>query len=674
MRLLLLLAPLLLAAPLVLAAAPPARPGLPDGAAERAVAALVAKHGPAQEARIRRGVSQVAERWWPQDGDEAAFQALVAESFLASPADLDAMAARLEAVLEQVDGHLHEVSRVLSEPMHLDTGPVRPWDQRLADLSLQTHVAPDLFATKVAFLALLNFPVHTLSDRLSQGASWDRATWARSRMMDRFAARIPAEVGQEVTRAFNAAEQYIADYNIFMGRLVAEDGAKPFPADLKLITHWGLRDELKSHYGQGDEGLRRQRMIQKVMERIVRSEVPACVIDSDAHEWAPFANRASGSCGPEPDTRYARILEIFRAVRRADPYNPVAPTFLRARFEQDRQIPEAEVEALLVSILESPEVRDIAKLVAARVGRPLEPFDIWYSGFKPGRGTSEAELDQVVRGKYPTVAAFQADLPRILRELGFAPERAEWLAARIAVDPSRGAGHAMGAVRREDKAHLRTRIPREGMNYKGWNIAIHELGHNVEQVFSLNAVDHWFLAGVPNNAFTEALAFVFQQRDLELLGLASPGVEAQRLEALDDVWGAYEIGGVALVDMRVWRWMYDHPDATPAQLKEATLAAAREVWNRWYAPVLGAKDVELLAVYSHMVSNGLYLPDYPIGHVIASQLAASFRKGDFGREFERVTRQGRLTPEAWMRGAVGAPVSAQAMLAEARKALDAGTR
>jgi oligoendopeptidase F len=212
------------------------------------------------------------------------------------------------------------------------------------------------------------------------------------------------------------------------------------------------------------------------------------------------------------------------------------------------------------------------------------------------------------------------------------------------------------------------------MNYKGYNIAIHEMGHNVEQVFSLNGIDHWFLNGVPNNAFTEALAFVFQGRDLELLGLASPSEEANRLEALDDVWGAYEIGGVALVDMRMWRWMYAHPEATPAELKRAVRGIARDVWNKWYAPVLGRKDVELLAVYSHMVSNGLYLPDYPLGHVIASQLARAFREGDFGRDFERVCRQGRLTPDAWMKGAVGASLSSQAMLAEARRALSAGTR
>ena len=60
-------------------------------------------------------------------------------------------------------------------------------------------------------------------------------------------------------------------------------------------------------------------------------------------------------------------------------------------------------------------------------------------------------------------------------------------------------------ARREDRAHLRTRVPQGGMDYKGYNVAMHELGHNVEQVFSLYEVDHTLLAGVPNNAFTEAL-------------------------------------------------------------------------------------------------------------------------------------------------------------------------
>ena len=72
-----------------------------------------------------------------------------------------------------------------------------------------------------------------------------------------------------------------------------------------------------------------------------------------------------------------------------------------------------------------------------------------------------------------------------------------------------------------------------------------------------------------------------------------------------------------------------------------------------------------------MIAYALYLPDYPVGHIIAFQIADKLRQGDFGEGFESMCRQGRLTPDAWMRGAVGRPVSAEALLSEARVALAA---
>src|SRR5512140_3577296 len=129
---------------------------------------------------------------------------------------------------------------------------------------------------------------------------------------------------------------------------------------------------------------------------------------------------------------------------------------------------------------------------------------------------------------------------------------------------------------RSAPAHLRTRVEPTGMNYKGYNIAVHEMGHNVEQTFSLNDNDHSLLQGVPNTAFTEARAFVFQGHDLELLGLTKPDAQSEAMKTLNDFWGTYEIAGVALVDMGVWHWMYDHPHATPAELKAATIGIAKE--------------------------------------------------------------------------------------------------
>jgi oligoendopeptidase F len=208
------------------------------------------------------------------------------------------------------------------------------------------------------------------------------------------------------------------------------------------------------------------------------------------------------------------------------------------------------------------------------------------------------------------------------------------------------------------------------MTYKGFNIAVHEMGHNVEQTFSLNDVDYNLLQGVPNTAMTEAFAFVFQGRDLELLGLAAPDAESEAMKTLNDFWITCEISGVALVDIAVWHWMYDHPDATPKALRDATLEIAKDIWNRYYAPVFGKRDVVLLAVYSHMIESFLYLPDYPIGHMIAHQIEEQMKKaGAIGPEFERMAKMGRVTPDLWMEHATGKPVGPEALLQAAETAL-----
>jgi len=227
----------------------------------------------------------------------------------------------------------------------------------------------------------------------------------------------------------------------------------------------------------------------------------------------------------------------------------------------------------------------------------------------------------------------------------------------------------MGAGRRSDKAHLRTRVPEGGMNYKGFNIAIHELGHNVEQVLSLNRVDHTLLEGVPNTAFTEAFAFVFQKRDLELLGLAEEDENRKHLDALNQIWSTGEIAGVALVDMAVWRWMYDHSEATAAELKTAVIQIARDVWNEYFYPVLGHKDAPILAIYSHMIDGGMYLPDYPIGHIIQFQIEEYIMDKNLAKEMERMCVQGSIIPTLWIRQAVDENLSVQPMLKAVVKAL-----
>jgi len=641
---------------------------------------LVAKYGQSRRAQIDRGLHQVMEYWRPQDGDAATFEEFVRANFAGDQTTLDSMFNRFERLLEQIDGHMHEINREFRQQADLDLGPVLPFDQAFAGYDPSAHLLDDFFENKLAFTVLLNFPLTTLHQRLTEGPKWTRRQWAEARLAQRFSKRIPAEVNLAIAQAASDSDQYIAQYNIWMGQLLSNDGKRLFPADMRLLSHWNLRDQIKADYADPQNGLPRQRMIQQVMERIVTQTIPQSVINNPALLWNPYTNAVQAaeegknpgnvSIAPEPNTRYAMLLKTFLAAKKADPYSPTAPTLIARRFDEDREIPEDRVRAMLEDVVSSPLVPKVAKLIQSRLGRPLEPFDIWYDGFRPRGSRTEAELDAIVSKKYPTPEAYQKDIPNLLMRLGFRPEKAQYLASHIVVDPARGSGHAMGASMRSEKAHLRTRVEKTGMNYKGFNIAVHEMGHNVEQTFSLDEVDHTLLQGVPNTAFTEALAFVFQGHDLELLGLAAPDAKTEALKSLSDFWATYEISGVALVDMAVWHWMYDHPSAPPAQLKEATLEISKDIWNRYYAPVFGKKDVVLLGVYSHMIDSFLYLPDYPVGHLIAHQIEEQMKKaGSIGPEFERMAKMGDVTPDLWMGNATGKPVGADALLSATENAL-----
>lgn len=642
------------------------------------VAKLVAKHGPAHESRIRQGVKQVALFWREGDGSASDFEAFCLEHFISDADQIAACRARFQQAFEALWGHEVALTRTLREPLDLDMGPILPVDLLFGALNPFDHLSEDLFGSRVAFVALLNFPLLTAQELATLDHEPTREEWVSLRLAQVFSLRIPGELKQEVTRATTLADHYIANYNIHTSKLRAPTGDYPFPDGPKLISHWGLRDHIKALYADATGNLQRQRILRKVMERIVLQEIPAAVIDNPNLDWDPVENVVFDSGRPsealsrarENDKRYEYILKIFQAERRIDAYSPMYPTYISRKFDYERGLPESVVERLLLDVLEAPVAAKVTALIRKRLGRPLEPHDIWYDGFKVRSSIPEATLTAKVRELFPNLNAFKASLPKILMRLGFSEQTAIFLAERIAVDPARGAGHAMGAGMRSDLAHLRTRVPPEGMDYKGFNIAMHELGHTVEQTFSLYKIDHYLLNGVPNTAFTEAMAFLFQDRDLAVLGLDQPDEKASALHALDVFWSTREIAGVALLDMYMWRWLYDHPEATPSALREAVVSMAKDLWNRYYAPVMQTeRDSPLLAVYSHMVAYALYLPDYPLGHLIHFQIEAYLKDKDFGSEVERMCMQGRISPQAWMRGAVGEPLSAKPLIEAAMQAV-----
>lgn len=644
---------------------------IPQAAIDSTIAKLTAKYGDAAKPRIEKGIIQAASLWTAKDGTVEEFQGLCNDYFVGDPDKLKVLFSRLQDNYEALFGRFNMISLDLKRGMHLSIGDMLNVDEIFGAYEPGSHFNDDFFANKIAFITVMNFPSYTLKEKEEQGPGWSREQWAYARMGDLFTARIPAEVSQKAADALTAADNYISNYNIYVGNLVDDQMQTHFAKDMKLISHWNLRDELKANYNKGDEGMLKQKLIYEVMLHIINQDIPDSVIDNPDIQWNPSSNKVYRdgkeiTSPAEPLTRYQVLLNNFTALKAVDPYTPIYPTYILRAFDAGMEIPEEQVEKLFTDLCSSPEVKQVASLISTRLGRPLQPYDIWYDGFKARSNMNQDLLDQTTRAKYPNTTAFEADIPNMLIKLGFKPDKAKEIASHITVDPARGSGHAWGAQMKGDKAHLRTRIGAGGMDYKGYNIAVHELGHNVEQTISLYFVDNYMMQGVPNTAFTEAFAFTFQKRDLELLGMKNNDPNKEAMDALDNFWASYEIMGVSLVDMKVWNWLYENPNATKEQLKEFVVKAAIDVWNTYYAEAFGIKDTPILAIYSHMIDNPLYLPNYPVGHLIDFQLDGYLKGKNFADEALRIYSQGRLIPQLWMKGAVGEEISIQPL----RKATD----
>ncbi|NIM13008.1 MAG: hypothetical protein GTO45_12850 [Candidatus Aminicenantes bacterium] len=637
--------------------------------------ALIKKHGDENAERIKRGVRHAAGLWRQSDGSSEAFETFCLDHFIAAEEERELVFKKLSRNFEVILGHFNKIELDLKAPLHLDAGEIHPIDQIFGGCDVGSHLDEDFYRNKIAFIVALNFPYYSLDEKKKLGRDWSRKEWAYARLGDFYISRVPAELKQKYSEVNSNARVYISQYNIYAGKLVNDKGEKLFPKDLILLSHWNLRDELIANYGTA-RGMEKQRMIYEVMKRIISQEIPQQVINSNQWDWNPYQNKVFKDgevveLKPEPNTRYQHILNSFRALKAADAYYPPSmDTFIKRKFAGEMEIPQPEVEALFIKFISSPQVKKTAQLIRSRLKRDLEPFDIWYDGFTARSGISEEKLNAITRKKYPTAKALETDLTNILLKLGFSREKADFLASKIVVEAARGSGHAWGPEMKAEKAHLRTRVPTDGMNYKGYVIAVHEFGHNVEQIVSLNDVDYYMMQGVPNTAFTEALAYIFQKQNLDLLGIKETNPDKDYLKALETCWNAYEIMGVSLLDMRTWKWMYEHPEANVQQLKEAVIRIAKDIWNNYYADVFGGvKDQPILAVYSHMIHYPLYLTGYAYGELIKFQIEQHLESKDFAAEVERMFSAGRLTPNLWMKNAAGKEIAIEPILQATDEAL-----
>ncbi|MGB7921660.1 MAG: hypothetical protein WCF57_00310, partial [Pyrinomonadaceae bacterium] len=172
---------------------------------------LVAKYGEGQRERLQRGMRQVTSFWRDADGDAAVFEEFVRTNFAGDQMKLDTLFNRFERNFEQLDGHMHEIMREFNAQSDLDAGEILSFDETFAGYDPSAHVLDDFFKNKIAFIVLLNFPLTTLEQRLSEGEKWSRREWAEARMAQRFSKRIPADVNLAVSQAAAEAGRYISE-------------------------------------------------------------------------------------------------------------------------------------------------------------------------------------------------------------------------------------------------------------------------------------------------------------------------------------------------------------------------------------------------------------------------------------------------------------------------------
>jgi hypothetical protein len=113
------------------------------------------------------------------------------------------------------------------------------------------------------------------------------------------------------------------------------------------------------------------------------------------------------------------------------------------------------------------------------------------------------------------------------------------------------------------------------MNYKGFNIAVHEMGHNVEQTFSLNDVDYTAPASVPTQLLPG-----WPNQGHDLVPMLPHPTPRRKLKNADDFKDC-EIARVA-------GWASGTGCTTipkPPQATQRRHGPSRRHLNRYYAPI-----------------------------------------------------------------------------------------
>ncbi|NUN47395.1 MAG: hypothetical protein HUU15_01030 [Candidatus Brocadiae bacterium] len=633
----------------------------PRPAVASAAAALRKRFGQKNSKDIERGVAFCARVWNWVKSDDVAFVAFCEQHYHPPGKARAGLLRRLDEIVHLVGGSLHVIAKTTRAGMDIADGDLTPTEELFGAFSPGTHLDEDLRTFNIAALAQLNFGTDDLAPPKT------RAGWAERRLSRVGRTVVPADLLAEASIRMAEVDRFVSGFNIHLDRIDYGDPSVRFPKDTVRISHWGLRDLMTSLNGQ-ENALPRQRAIRDLMRAVVDGDLPREVIGNPKARWRRRdgvieENGAEKAGTPSGALRWEQFQKAYDVQRRIDPHT-LFGNIIDNKFKLDREIPEEKVVRILTDILSAPVAARVAQFVGQRLGRPLEPHDIYFKSFQAG--AKKPPLGYDIRKRYPTAESLTRAIPGILVRLGFAKARAAWIGERIQVDNARSAGHAWGPGTVHDKARLRVRVDRGGVNEEEFGTFMHELGHCTEQVLTSYGMDYKALWGVPNTAFTEGFAFTFQDKADFILGRKTtidPDVMV-----LQRFWEVFEITGPALTEIRFFHWLYANPRATAAEMQAAIRRIGDGVWNEFYARIFGAEGHGLMSVYSHILWCSFYLADYSMGYVIAYQVRKFLATRKFAPEMERLCALGCIYPESWMKAAVGESISAAPLLRDVETA------
>lgn len=634
---------------------------------------LINKYGEQNRERILKGTTQLAKNWRKEDGNNEDFIRFCIENYL-NEDELKSNFERIKINLEVQNGYLSKIRYRFNESESFTyTTEVK------ADKFFRKSLpSANPYKEKLALFIQLNFPFYSFDEKKENAKFWNREKWAMVRLGDIYSERQDPDFEAESEDEVKEFQKYIGRYFFRMDHICMPDGSFPFTKPLTLHSHFGLRDNLKEEYTR-QGGLERQEIIGKLIDHITAGTIPSEIIQDSSTIWNPWTNelyriekgkQEEIEFKPEDTKRYAGLLAEFKNKSSYDKLYPGESTALKRTFENANLTME-EVETLLRNFLSDPVIASTGKLIARRLGRPLQPFDIWYSGFQAQSDFPADMLDSLTRAKYPNPMALQKDLPSILIKMGFPASEASYIGQHTIVRPIISGGYSDQPAMRGDTALMTTVFNSNGLDYKAFRISMHELGHVVCGIYSTRDMDYSTLADVPTSSITEGIAEMIAFKNTEGLGLKQKSFEERKdMLSLASLWYMVDLGGQSLTEIETWKWMYANPNATPEELKASVLNISEKIWNEYYSPVFGGiKDQHILAIYNHFITGSMYLFNYFLGDMIMFQLYDAFMPDNLAAGLKEACREGQTLPQLWMEHAAGREMSMEPILRTAREAI-----